>query len=91
MVDDEIVLDAECTKLTRLPRNTRDRLAKRGQFPRSFKIGSPARNGRVAWSRTEITAWLAARMAARLSRGWEDRRVVENPNAPAVTIGRAVA
>jgi hypothetical protein len=37
-----------------------------GKFPRSFKIGDPdAGNGRKAWSRSEILAWLADRMAAR--------------------------
>jgi predicted DNA-binding transcriptional regulator AlpA len=66
MVNHEIVLEQECADLTRLHKSTRQRLAKRGYFPRPFKIGDPvARKGRIAWSRTEIMTWLAARMAAR--------------------------
>jgi predicted DNA-binding transcriptional regulator AlpA len=63
----ELVLEPECRELTRLHPSTRQRLEKRGQFPKSFKIGDPtAINGRKAWSRSEIMAWLANRMAARL-------------------------
>ena len=62
----ELVLEPECRELTRLHPSTRQRLEKRGQFPKSFKIGDPdAQNGRKAWSRSEIMAWLADRMAAR--------------------------
>jgi predicted DNA-binding transcriptional regulator AlpA len=62
----ELVLEPECKDLTRLHPSTRQRLEKRGYFPKSFKIGDPnAINGRKAWSRTEIMAWLANRMAAR--------------------------
>jgi prophage regulatory protein len=66
MSDHEIVLEPECRELTRLHPSTRWRLEKQGQFPRRFKIGNPnAFNGRIAWSRTEIKAWLAGRMASR--------------------------
>jgi predicted DNA-binding transcriptional regulator AlpA len=62
----ELVLEPECRELTRLHPSTRHRLEKRGQFPKSFKIGdATAINGRKAWSRLEIMAWLADRMAAR--------------------------
>jgi predicted DNA-binding transcriptional regulator AlpA len=62
----ELVLEPECRELTRLHPSTRQRLEKQGQFPKSFKIGDPdARNGRKAWARSEIVAWLADRMAAR--------------------------
>jgi predicted DNA-binding transcriptional regulator AlpA len=62
----ELVLEPECRELTRLRPSTRQRLEKRGQFPKSFKIGDPnAINGRKAWSRFEIMAWLEERMAAR--------------------------
>ena len=66
----ELVLKPECRALTRLHPSTRQRLAKRGQFPKSFKIGDPtAINGRKAWSRSEIMTWLADRMAARAQEG----------------------
>jgi predicted DNA-binding transcriptional regulator AlpA len=61
----ELVLESECSELTRLHKSTRQRLIKRGQFPKPFKIGNPTANGRIAWSRSEIMAWLAERMAAR--------------------------
>ena len=66
----ELVLEPECRELTRLHPSTRQRLEKRGQFPQSFKIGDPDphKNGRIAWSRSEIMAWLADRMAARATR-----------------------
>jgi predicted DNA-binding transcriptional regulator AlpA len=61
------VLEAECKKLSGgLDTSTRWRLEQQGKFPRRFKIGDPdAKNGRVAWSRHELKAWLAERMAAR--------------------------
>ena len=66
-MDYELMLEPECYKLTRLHSSTRWRLERDGKFPRSFKIGDPdAKNGRKAWARSEITAWLADRMAARL-------------------------
>jgi predicted DNA-binding transcriptional regulator AlpA len=62
----ELVLEPECRELTRLHSSTRWRLEREGKFPLSFKIGDPdAQNGRKAWSRSEIMAWLADRMAAR--------------------------
>ena len=62
----ELVLEPECWELTRLHPSTRYRLEKLVQFPRSFKIGdATAVNGRKAWSRSEIMAWLEDRMAAR--------------------------
>jgi predicted DNA-binding transcriptional regulator AlpA len=66
MLNYELILEPECRDLTRLHPSTRRRLEIEQKFPRSFKIGDPdAPNGRKAWSRTEIMAWLAARMAAR--------------------------
>jgi predicted DNA-binding transcriptional regulator AlpA len=65
MVVHELVLESECSELTRLHKSTRQRLIKAGQFPKPFKIGHPTANGRIAWSRSEIMAWLADRMAAR--------------------------
>jgi predicted DNA-binding transcriptional regulator AlpA len=66
----ELVLEQECRELTRLHPSTRQRLEKRGQFPKSFKIGDPtAINGRKAWSRSEIMAWLADGMASRFVEG----------------------
>jgi prophage regulatory protein len=66
MFDHELILEPECRDLTRLSQATRWRLERKDKFPRSFKIGDPdAPNGRKAWSRAEIVAWLAARMAAR--------------------------
>src|SRR6516164_3609908 len=68
-MDHELVLEPECRDLTRLHSSTRWRLEREGKFPRSFKIGDPeAQNGRKAWSRAEIMAWLGDRMAARLKR-----------------------
>jgi prophage regulatory protein len=65
-MDLELVLEPECRTLTRLHSSTRRRLEQQGKFPRSFKIGDPdAPNGRKAWSRSEIMAWLASRMARR--------------------------
>ena len=62
----DLLLEPECKQLTRLHTTTRWRLERRGKFPKRFKIGDPdAINGRVAWSRAEVLAWLAARMAAR--------------------------
>jgi prophage regulatory protein len=62
----KLVLEPECRELTRLHPSTRHRLEKQGQFPKSFKIGdATAINGRKAWARSEIMAWLAGRMAAR--------------------------
>jgi predicted DNA-binding transcriptional regulator AlpA len=62
----ELMLEHECRYLTRLHPSTRRRLERNEKFPRSFKIGDPdAPNGRKAWSRSEILAWLASRMAAR--------------------------
>jgi prophage regulatory protein len=66
MTPHELVLEPECKALTRLHPSTRWRLEKQGKFPRSFKIGDPnAINGRKAWSRAELMAWLDGRMAAR--------------------------
>ncbi len=65
-MDHELVLEPECYGLTRLHPSTRWRLEREGKFPRSFKIGDPdARNGRKAWSRSEILGCLAERMAKR--------------------------
>jgi prophage regulatory protein len=62
----DLLLEPECKQLTRLHTTTRWRLERQGKFPKRFKIGDPdAINGRVAWSRDEVLAWLAARMAAR--------------------------
>jgi predicted DNA-binding transcriptional regulator AlpA len=62
----ELVLEPERRELTRLHPSTVWRLEREGKFPRSFKIGDPdAPNGRKAWSRSEIMAWLEERMAAR--------------------------
>jgi prophage regulatory protein len=64
----ELILELECKAITRLHQSTRWRLEKRGKFPRRIKIGdADAVNGRIAWSRAEVMAWLAARMAARSS------------------------
>ena len=65
MSSHEIILETECKELTRLHPSTRWRLEQQGQFPRRFKIGNPTFNGRIAWSRAEIMAWLAERMATR--------------------------
>jgi prophage regulatory protein len=65
-ISNDLLLEPECRKLTRLHPTTRWRLEKQGKFPRRIKIGDPdAYNGRVAWSRNEVEAWLADRMAAR--------------------------
>jgi prophage regulatory protein len=62
----DLLLEPECKQPTRLHTTTRWRLERQGKFPKRFKIGDPdAINGRVAWSRDEVLAWLAARMAAR--------------------------
>ena len=74
MPDHELILEPECKEITRLHQSTRYRLAKQGKFPRSFKIGDPdAPNGRVAWHRAEILAWLAERMTARATISRERR------------------
>jgi len=82
MHEHEVVLEPECRELTRLHPSTRWRLEKQGQFPRRFKIGDPtAVNGRIAWSRTEIMAWLAARMAARKAIEATDRKILGEESA----------
>ncbi len=65
--NDEIVLEAECKRISGgLHATTRWRLELQGKFPKRFKIGDPsAPNGRVGWSRSELRAWRAERMAAR--------------------------
>jgi predicted DNA-binding transcriptional regulator AlpA len=66
-LDDEVVLEPECHQMTRLHPTTRWRLEQKGLFPKRFKIGDPtAINGKAAWSRSELTAWLDARKAARV-------------------------
>ena len=61
-MNDELILEPECRAITRLHPSTRRRLEREAKFPRSFKIGDPdALNGRKAWSRSEIMAWLADR------------------------------
>jgi predicted DNA-binding transcriptional regulator AlpA len=63
---DDLVLEPECKKITRLSSTARWRLEKQNKFPRRFKIGDPdAQNGRIAWSRTELENWRSERMAAR--------------------------
>ena len=64
MVFPELLLEPECEAITRLHKSTRQRGEKEGWFPKSFKIGDPdAPNGRKAWARSEILAWLADRMS----------------------------
>ena len=65
--EDEIVFEPECRRISGgLHPTTRWRLEQQGKFPRRFKVGDPdAPNGRVGWSRTELKAWRAERMAAR--------------------------
>jgi predicted DNA-binding transcriptional regulator AlpA len=67
MVLHELILEPECRELTRLHPATRATGERLGWFPRSFKIGNPDphKNGRKAWSRAEIMAWLEERKAAR--------------------------
>ncbi len=54
--------DDDLTKMGVMPRSRtqRWRLIKSGQFPRPVKFGS-----RNAWIESEITAWLAERVAER--------------------------
>jgi prophage regulatory protein len=52
----------EVTKRTALSRSQIYDLMDKGQFPRSVKI-TGARS--VAWSDTEVDAWIAARLADR--------------------------
>ena len=67
---DDLVLEPECKALTRLSATSRWRLERQNKFPKRIKIGDPAaQNGRVAWSRAEIEAWRAERMAARRAVG----------------------
>jgi prophage regulatory protein len=67
--EDDIVLEPECRRFSGgLHPTTRWRLEQQGKFPRRFKVGDPAApNGRVGWSRSELKAWRAERMAARAS------------------------
>jgi predicted DNA-binding transcriptional regulator AlpA len=66
ILDDELVLEPECHQITRLHPTTRWRMEQKGLFPKRFKIGDPnAINGKTAWSRNELTAWLKARKDAR--------------------------
>jgi prophage regulatory protein len=66
ILDDEVVLEPECHQATGLHPTTRWRLEKKGLFPKRFKIGDPkAVNGKTAWSRNELMAWLDGRKAAR--------------------------
>jgi predicted DNA-binding transcriptional regulator AlpA len=66
VLDDEVVLEPECHQATGLHPTTRWRLEQKSLFPKRFKIGDPnAVNGKAAWSRNELNAWLAARKAAR--------------------------
>jgi prophage regulatory protein len=61
-----LVFEEECREITGLHPSTRWRLEKQGKFPRRIKVGNPvAQNGRIAWDRPELRAWLAERKAAR--------------------------
>jgi prophage regulatory protein len=51
----------DVVRVTTLSRSTMDDYEKRGLFPRRVVIGP----GRVAWVRTEILDWIAARVAER--------------------------
>jgi prophage regulatory protein len=67
---DDLVPEPECKQISKLSSTARWRLEKQGKFPKRIKIGDPdAQNGRIAWSRAEIAAWLADRMAARRAVG----------------------
>jgi predicted DNA-binding transcriptional regulator AlpA len=65
--ESDLMLEPEVKALTRLHYVTRWRLAKKGLFPQSFRLGDPDAKfgGRIAWSRREIMAWIEARMDAR--------------------------
>jgi prophage regulatory protein len=56
---DRIVRERECHHRTGLSRSTRWRPERVGQFPRRLRL-SPGCNG---WRDSEITAWIAARVA----------------------------
>ena len=66
---DRLLSDEEVERRVPLSRTQRWRLEKRGDFPQRIKIGTKgSSSGRVAWSETEIEAWIAARKAARTTR-----------------------
>jgi prophage regulatory protein len=56
-MDDEFLNDPEVGRITNLSRSTRWRGERAGWFPKRRQI-SP---NRVAWLKSEIIAWLAAR------------------------------
>jgi prophage regulatory protein len=57
----DLMLKEERAAMVPLSEPTIWRLERDGQFPRRIKIGPK----RVAWLRSEVTAWIAAKAAAR--------------------------
>ncbi|MEB7738487.1 AlpA family phage regulatory protein [Escherichia coli] len=60
---DRFVFEKECKSFTGLSRSTRDRLEKRGEFPRRYKVG----NQKVAWKRSELLLWFHTSRIAMLN------------------------
>lgn len=59
--DNQLVLDLRgVIELTTLSQSTIYAMAKKGEFPKQRRIGSH----RVVWLRSEVVAWLEAKLAA---------------------------
>lgn len=59
--DNQLVLDLRgVIELTTLSQSTIYAMAKKGEFPKQRRIGS----NRVVWLRSEVVAWLEAKLAA---------------------------
>jgi prophage regulatory protein len=56
-LDDAVIREPECVRLTGLSRSTRWRLERAGQFPRRRRISSSC----IGWLRSELQAWIAER------------------------------
>jgi predicted DNA-binding transcriptional regulator AlpA len=68
MLKDEperFITEAEVLELTGLSRASIRRAELAGRFPARIKIGDATRGGRIAWSATEISAWMNSLKAAR--------------------------
>lgn len=71
-VIDRFVREREVRHLTGLSRATRWRLARRGEFPKAYRLSQNI----VAWRLSEITTWMQAKSAP--------QRTAVNATAPVI-------
>jgi len=63
MNGDTLLTVEEVAALTRLSKPTIYKLVKRGDFPRQLRLCA----NKVAWLKSEVAAWIAARAEARVA------------------------